>query len=359
MVTGLTRIFAVALDDVRRVLDPRSRASALIGLTMLIARGRTVFIADTSVHELPTPEELADIADAGGGQGAPSSAMSRGWRCCPSPTSAIRCARRASASAKPSTCSTRRQVDFEYDGEMAADVALDPDLMRQHYPFCRLSGPANVLIMPALHSANIASKLLQELGGGTVIGPILLGLEKPVQIVPMGATVIEIVNMAALAAHETLRYVSAIVLPDGVPGGAGRDGSDPAERWRRTRVPFKRLLPAACARRGGRRRDPRAGRCRALAPAWGFVAALACLALAFALRCARRARPHRARRPTANALGAPGEADLACAVRLGAGLGACRRFAPRSRANRAAASRSSAPPCGEPAGVRFPAPARC
>jgi malate dehydrogenase (oxaloacetate-decarboxylating)(NADP+) len=98
-----------------------------------------------------------------------------------------------------------RKVDFEYDGELAADVALDYDLMRQHYPFCRLSGPANVLIMPALDPANIAAKLMQELGGGTVIGPLLLGLEKPVQIVPMGASVSQIVTMAALAAHETLR----------------------------------------------------------------------------------------------------------------------------------------------------------
>jgi malate dehydrogenase (oxaloacetate-decarboxylating)(NADP+) len=93
-----------------------------------------------------------------------------------------------------------RQLDFEYDGEMSADVALNPELMAL-YPFCRLSGPANILIMPALHSANIGAKLLQELGGGTVIGPILIGLEKPVQIVEMGATVSDIVNLAALAAY--------------------------------------------------------------------------------------------------------------------------------------------------------------
>ncbi len=96
-----------------------------------------------------------------------------------------------------------RQVDFEYDGEMAADVALDPELMAL-YPFCRLTGPANVLIMPALHSANIAAKLLQQLGGGTVIGPLLVGLAKPVQIVPMGATVTDIVTAAAFAAMATM-----------------------------------------------------------------------------------------------------------------------------------------------------------
>jgi malate dehydrogenase (oxaloacetate-decarboxylating)(NADP+) len=97
-----------------------------------------------------------------------------------------------------------RTTDFEYDGEMSADVALNPRLQKL-YPFSRLSGPANVLIMPALHSANISSKLIQELGGGTVIGPILVGLSKPVQIVPMGATVQDVTNMAALAAHEAAR----------------------------------------------------------------------------------------------------------------------------------------------------------
>jgi malate dehydrogenase (oxaloacetate-decarboxylating)(NADP+) len=96
-----------------------------------------------------------------------------------------------------------RNVDFEYDGEMSADVALNPELMKL-YPFCRLSGPANVLIMPALHSANIASKLLQELGGGSLIGPFLTGLEKPVQIIQMGATVSDILNLTALAAVDAM-----------------------------------------------------------------------------------------------------------------------------------------------------------
>jgi malate dehydrogenase (oxaloacetate-decarboxylating)(NADP+) len=92
-------------------------------------------------------------------------------------------------------------VDFEYDGEMAADVALNRDLMAQ-FPFCRLTGPANVLIMPAFHSASISTKMLQELGGSTVIGPLIVGLDKPVQIVPLGAKDSDIVNMAALAAFN-------------------------------------------------------------------------------------------------------------------------------------------------------------
>ena len=95
----------------------------------------------------------------------------------------------------------RRRVDFEYDGEMAADVALNPRLMQQ-YPFCRLSGPANVLVMPAFHSASISTKMLQELGGSTVIGPLLVGLNKPVQIVSLNAKDSDIVNMAAIAAYN-------------------------------------------------------------------------------------------------------------------------------------------------------------
>jgi malate dehydrogenase (oxaloacetate-decarboxylating)(NADP+) len=95
----------------------------------------------------------------------------------------------------------QRHVDFEYDGEMAADVALSPKAMAA-YPFCRLSGPANVLIMPAWHSASISTKLLQELGGSTVIGPLLVGFDKPVQIVSLAAKDSDIVNMAALAAFN-------------------------------------------------------------------------------------------------------------------------------------------------------------
>jgi malate dehydrogenase (oxaloacetate-decarboxylating)(NADP+) len=99
----------------------------------------------------------------------------------------------------------QREVDFEYDGEMQANVALDFELMRELYPFCRLTGPANVLIMPALHSANISAKLLQHLGGGTVIGPLLIGLSKPAQIVSMGSTVNDTVTAAALAAYDAVR----------------------------------------------------------------------------------------------------------------------------------------------------------
>ena len=93
-----------------------------------------------------------------------------------------------------------RQVDFEYDGDMAADVALNKSLMK-HYPFCRLSDTANVLVMPAFHAASISTKMLKELGGATIIGPIIVGLSHSVQICTFGATDADVVNMAALAAY--------------------------------------------------------------------------------------------------------------------------------------------------------------
>jgi len=98
----------------------------------------------------------------------------------------------------------RRRPDFEYDGEMSAEVALNQALMRDRYPFCRLTGPANVLIMPGLDSANLSSQLLEQVGGGKRIGPLLMGLDKPAQIVEMGGTVSDFVNLAALAAHEAI-----------------------------------------------------------------------------------------------------------------------------------------------------------
>ena len=176
MVTGLTRSFGVAFDDIMRVIDPKEGHRAF-GLSIVVARGRTVFLADTSVHELPTPEQLADIAIQSAAQ---ARALGHEPRVAllsfsnfgnPPREKALRIRQAVEVL-------DTRDVDFEYDGEMQANVALDGDLMRQLYPFCRLSGPANVLIMPALHSANISAKLLQKIGGGTVIGPAAAGLEQ-------------------------------------------------------------------------------------------------------------------------------------------------------------------------------------
>ncbi len=202
LVTGLTRNYYVALEDVCRVLDPRPN-ERLFGLTMVIAQGTTVFIADSTVHELPSPEELADIACQ-----TAAKAREMGHE----PRVAMLSFSNFGNPPRKKDLRVRqaidlldsRKVDFEYDGEMAADVALNPELLAL-YPFCRLSGPANVLIMPALHSANISTKLLQELGGGAVVGPLLMGLEKPAQIVAMGATVSDMVNLAAFAAHESIK----------------------------------------------------------------------------------------------------------------------------------------------------------
>ena len=202
MITGVTRSFAVAYEDVRRVLDAKPGCQ-VFGLAILVSRGRTVFLADARVHELPTSEELADIA-----AGAARVARQLGHE----PRVALLSfsnfgnpmRERAERIRQAVRIIGQRGHDFECDGEMSADVALNPDLMKL-YPFCRLSGPANVLIMPSLHSANISAKLLKELGGGQMIGPLLVVLAKPVQIAPMGATVSELVALAALAAHDATR----------------------------------------------------------------------------------------------------------------------------------------------------------
>jgi malate dehydrogenase (oxaloacetate-decarboxylating)(NADP+) len=199
MLTGLTRNYYVALDEITRVLDPRPD-EYIFGLSLVLARDRTLFVADTSVHELPSPDQLADFA-------IQTASVAR--RMGHEPRVALLSfsnfgnpmLERAEIIRDAVQVLDERQVSFEYDGEMGVDVALNSELLK-HYPFCRLSEPANVLIMPGLHSSQIATNLLHELGGGTVIGPMLMGLSKPAQIVPMGATVSDMVNMAALAAHD-------------------------------------------------------------------------------------------------------------------------------------------------------------
>jgi len=203
MVTGLTRSFAAAFEDVRQVLDPKP-GRRVFGLSVVIAPERTVFIADTSVHERPSAEQLADIA-------AQSAAQAR--RMGHEPRVALLSYSNFGNPLRPQADHIReavrlleeRDVDFELDGEMQANVALSPALLREFYPFCRLSGAANVLIMPGLHSANISAKLVQSVGGGSVIGPLLIGLSRPVQIVPFGATVNDLVTAAAIVAHEAIQ----------------------------------------------------------------------------------------------------------------------------------------------------------
>jgi malate dehydrogenase (oxaloacetate-decarboxylating)(NADP+) len=203
LVSGLTRSFTTTVEEITRVLDPKPGVH-LFGLSIFLSRIRTVFIADTSVHELPSPTELADIT-------IQSAAKAR--QLGHEPRAALLSfsnfgnplREKAERIREAVAELDRRKIDFEYDGEMQADVALNFQLMRERYPFCRLSGPANILIMPALHSANISAKLLQMLGGGSVIGPVLIGLGKPAQIVQPGATVSDLVTAAAFAAFDAMR----------------------------------------------------------------------------------------------------------------------------------------------------------
>jgi malate dehydrogenase (oxaloacetate-decarboxylating)(NADP+) len=199
MVTGVTRNFSVALQDARRVIDPKP-GHRVIGVSLVLARGHMVLVADTAVTEMPDAEILADIAVEAAGVARRFGHEPRIALLAFSTFGHPPGERSAHVQGAVKILDQRR-VDFEYDGDMAADVALNMEL-RQAYPFCRLSGPANVLVMPAFHSASIATKLLQELGGATVIGPMLVGLDRSVQIVPLGANDAQLVNMAALAAFN-------------------------------------------------------------------------------------------------------------------------------------------------------------
>jgi malate dehydrogenase (oxaloacetate-decarboxylating)(NADP+) len=202
VVTGLTRNFSVALDNVRRAIDGRP-GHRPIGVSIALVRGRAVFIADTSVHELPDPEELAGIAQEAAGVarrfGHEPRVAFLSYSTFGYPTG-----ERAAHVREAVKLLDSRNIDFEYDGEMGPDVALSREAMAL-YPFCRLTGPANVLVMPAAHSASISTKLLQQLGGVTVVGPLLTGLNKPVQIASMSATATDIVNLAAIAAFDINR----------------------------------------------------------------------------------------------------------------------------------------------------------
>ncbi len=199
MITGVTRNFSVALDDVRRVIDPKP-GHRVIGLSIVITRGRTVLVADTAVTEMPDAPELAEIAIEAAGVARRLGYEPRLAMLAFSTFGHPR-GERSERVIEAVRILDQKRVDFEYDGEMAADVALNPELAAA-YPFSRLTGPANVLVMPAFHSASISTKMLQELGGATVIGPLLVGLDRPVQIVQLGAKDTQLVNMAALAAYN-------------------------------------------------------------------------------------------------------------------------------------------------------------
>ena len=197
MITGVTRTFGQTLRELRRVLDPK-KGEISFGIHVMVGKTHTVFIADTTVNERPTAEELAHIAEK-------TAAVAR--RMGHVPRVAF-----LSFSTFGNPHGTwlnnirdavalldARRPDFEYEGDMPPDVALNPALMK-NYPFCRLSGPANVLVMPGLQSANLSAKLLRELGGDQVIGPMLIGMEKQVQVATMASSTSDLVTLAVLAA---------------------------------------------------------------------------------------------------------------------------------------------------------------
>ena len=201
MICGLNRSYALSLESIEYVLDPIPNKT-ILGLTVMLCNGRTIFVADTNVHDMPNAQELADITH----QSAEVVREVFGIE----PRAALLS---YSNFGKPFTERSayirdaikildNREVNFEYDGEMGANVAVNENLLNL-YPFCKLSGPANLLIMPAIHSASISTKLLQELGGGNLVGPYLVGFNEPIQIAPLGANVADVVNLAALAAFKS------------------------------------------------------------------------------------------------------------------------------------------------------------
>ncbi len=197
MVAGVTRNFSSALEEVRRVVDPKP-GRRLIGASLVLANGRVVVVADTAITEMPEAADLAEIAIEAA-RFAKRIGLEPRVAMLAFSTFGYPPGERTARVNEAVKILDQRKVDFAYDGEMGADIALNRHLMSA-YPFCRLKDTANVLVMPAFHSAAISTKMLQELGGATVLGPLVVGLDKPIQIVQLGATASEIVNMAALAA---------------------------------------------------------------------------------------------------------------------------------------------------------------
>ena len=197
MVSGVTRSYDVVLRDVRLVLDHRPEERTM-GVSVVVNKGQTLFIADTNITELPDAWDLANIAES-------TAHFAREFGFEPRvaflsySTFGNPVGERMQKVREAVSILDDRETDFEYEGDIAADVALDP-MHTLTYPFSRLTGAANVLVMPAIHSASISTKLLDSVGGATVLGPFLTGLEKPVQICSLGATASDIVQMATLAA---------------------------------------------------------------------------------------------------------------------------------------------------------------
>jgi malate dehydrogenase (oxaloacetate-decarboxylating)(NADP+) len=197
LVTGATRKSAHVLNLINHVFDADADHGA-VGVTALLHKGRIVLMADTLVHEWPDEEDLANIAERAAGV-ARHLGLEPRVAFVSFSTFGYPVSERAEKMHIAPRVLDKRGVDFEYEGEMTVDVALNAQSQAQ-YPFSRLSGPANILVVPARHSASISVKLMQEMAGATVIGPILSGVDKSIQICPSVATATDILNMAVLAA---------------------------------------------------------------------------------------------------------------------------------------------------------------
>ena len=197
MITGCTRKSAHVLELINHVFDAEPRHGA-VGVSAVLHKGRIVLISDTLVHEWPDDEDLATIAERGASV-ARDLGLEPRVAFLSFSTFGYPVSERAEKMHQAPKVLDRRGVDFEYEGEMTVDVALNR-AQQEQYPFQRLNGPANVLVVPARHSASISVKLMQEMAGATVIGPILTGVDKPIQICSTGSTVNDILNMAVMAA---------------------------------------------------------------------------------------------------------------------------------------------------------------
>ncbi|WP_440655143.1 NADP-dependent malic enzyme [Candidatus Pelagibacter sp. HIMB1506] len=204
-VTGNTRRFGASLEKIKQVVDVR-KGEIMFGLNMVVNKGKTIFIADTSVHEYPSSEEMAEIAIS-------AARVVRLFGIDPKIAFVSH-----STFGQPLTSRTKhirtavdilkdRQVNFEFDGDMQPDVALNPDY-EDLYPFAKIVGKANILIMPGQHSAAISYKLMKTLGDTKVIGPLLIGLGLPIEIAPLRSSTSEIINLASIAAYssEVIEY---------------------------------------------------------------------------------------------------------------------------------------------------------
>ena len=200
MVTGNIRHYAASIEKLKKVVDPRP-GEEIFGMTMITLKGKTILVADTNVQDFPSPERLIKVSK-----------------------SCVRVARlfgfdpkvaflSHSTFGKPISKNTKHvrdaiellkkeKVDFDFDGEMQPDVALNP-IYKDVYPFSKIVGNANILIMPALHSAAISTKLMKVFGGGKLIGPLLIGLGSPIEVAPLRASTSEILNLASIAAYSS------------------------------------------------------------------------------------------------------------------------------------------------------------